>query len=150
MASHHSVWKCWHTGCHKVHLGQRTSCIASNLLYFLLVEKLKKTSDSSEEEEAKSFLQQPYKHKLCCLRPELIEGFIAWVTCKSLACLWWILRIEYIMVHSLGRAIFQHPNNITLVNLYGYMNTVCTKVQFCRNVFFFFWEECELKVVRYS
>lgn len=40
-------------------------------------EKLKKISDSSEEEEAKSFLQQPYKHKLCCLRPELIEGFIA-------------------------------------------------------------------------
>ncbi|XP_029199165.2 clustered mitochondria protein homolog [Acropora millepora] len=40
-------------------------------------EKLKKISDSSEEEEAKSVLQQPYKHKLCCLRPELIEGFIA-------------------------------------------------------------------------
>lgn len=40
-------------------------------------EKLKKISDSSEEEEAKSFLQHPYKHKLCCLRPELIEGFIA-------------------------------------------------------------------------
>lgn len=40
-------------------------------------EKLKKISDSSEEEQAKSFLQQPYKHKLCCLRPELIEGFIA-------------------------------------------------------------------------
>ncbi|XP_074637547.1 clustered mitochondria protein homolog [Acropora palmata] len=40
-------------------------------------EKLKKISESSEEEEAKSFLQQPYKHKLCCLRPELIEGFIA-------------------------------------------------------------------------
>ena len=71
----HSVWKFCHTGCHKVHLGYRT--IASNFLYFLLVEKLKKISDSSEEEEAKSFLQQPYKHKLCCLRPELIEGFIA-------------------------------------------------------------------------
>ncbi|XP_020613853.1 clustered mitochondria protein homolog [Orbicella faveolata] len=33
--------------------------------------------DNNDDKEAKSMFPRPYKHKLCCLRPELIEGFIA-------------------------------------------------------------------------
>lgn len=37
----------------------------------------KQASDNVDDKETKSMFPRPYKHKLCCLRPELIEGFIA-------------------------------------------------------------------------
>lgn len=37
----------------------------------------KQAPDNKDEKEAKAMFPRPYKHKLCCLRPELIEGFIA-------------------------------------------------------------------------
>lgn len=37
----------------------------------------KEASDNADDKETKSMFPRPYKHKLCCLRPELIEGFIA-------------------------------------------------------------------------
>ena len=45
-------------------------------VFFLLIEN-KEASDNAEEKEPKSMFPRPFKHKLCCLRPELIEGFIA-------------------------------------------------------------------------
>lgn len=43
---------------------------------FVGVTEKNQPPDNSEE-EVKSSVPEPYKHKLCCLRPELIEGFIA-------------------------------------------------------------------------
>lgn len=37
----------------------------------------KQASENVDDKETKPMFPRPYKHKLCCLRPELIEGFIA-------------------------------------------------------------------------
>ena len=50
--------------------------IDAKTVCFLLIEN-KEASDNAEEKEPKSMFPRPFKHKLCCLRPELIEGFIA-------------------------------------------------------------------------
>lgn len=45
-------------------------------LFFLLLER-KQSCDNEDEKGNKFMFPRPYKHKLCCLRPELIEGFVA-------------------------------------------------------------------------
>ena len=50
--------------------------IILNGLSFALLEN-KEDTGNADEKENKSMFPRPYKHKLCCLRPELIEGFIA-------------------------------------------------------------------------
>ncbi|CAH3111333.1 unnamed protein product [Pocillopora meandrina] len=37
----------------------------------------KQSCDNEDEKGNKFMFPRPYKHKLCCLRPELIEGFVA-------------------------------------------------------------------------
>ncbi|PFX18364.1 Clustered mitochondria protein-like [Stylophora pistillata] len=37
----------------------------------------KQSTDNEDEKGNKFVFPRPYKHKLCCLRPELIEGFVA-------------------------------------------------------------------------
>ena len=64
-------------------LASQYPCPSLIKLYFLTVTGLflcienKEASDNADDKETKSMFPRPYKHKLCCLRPELIEGFIA-------------------------------------------------------------------------
>ena len=49
---------------------------------FMFTEN-KQASDNDDDKETKSMFPRSHKHKLCCLRPELIEGFIAYVSIKT-------------------------------------------------------------------
>lgn len=49
----------------------------STIIFLFLFSESKQAPNNEDDKEAKSMFPRPYKHKLCCLRPELIEGFIA-------------------------------------------------------------------------